>query len=228
MPTPSRRSGSRSRSARRCWAAIMSMSRVPSIISATSISVRIDLPRPSRSISARCPSASSSVGPDHPDTITSLNNLASLYQAEGRTADALPMVERMMAGGRAQLRVALPVLLDAQTKQLLPADAAFDKALDVIQHGAQSAASSAVNKLAVRLAAGTDRLAELVRRIRTLPAKPTVSTSRSYRRCRSRARRAMRPRAARASPRSRPNARACRRRYRSISRIMPRCPIRCR
>ena len=112
-----------------------------------------------------------SVGPDHPDTITSLNNLASLYQAEGRTADALPMVERMMAGGRAQLRVALPVLLDAQTRQLLPADAAFDKALDVIQHGAQSAASSAVNKLAVRLAAGTDRLAELVRRDQDLASE---------------------------------------------------------
>jgi tetratricopeptide (TPR) repeat protein len=54
------------------------------------------------------------VGPDHPDTAASVNNLASLYQAEGRTADALPLVERMMAGGRAQLRVALPVLLDAE------------------------------------------------------------------------------------------------------------------
>jgi CHAT domain-containing protein len=104
------------------------------------------------------------VGPDHPDTAMSVNNLASLYQAEGRTADALPLVERMMASGRAQIRVALPVLLDAQKKQLMPPGKAFDAALDVIQHGAQSSAASAVNKLAVRLAAGSDHLAVLVRR----------------------------------------------------------------
>ena len=36
--------------------------------------------------------------------------------------------------------------------------------LNVIQRGTQSSAASAVNKLAVRLAAGSDRLAELVRR----------------------------------------------------------------
>jgi len=111
------------------------------------------------------------VGPDHPDTIASLNNLASLYQAEGRTADALALVERMMPGGRPQLRVALPVLLDAKAKQMLPADAALDQALDVIQRGAQSTAASAVNKLAVRLAAGTDRLAELVRKDQDLSSE---------------------------------------------------------
>ena len=111
------------------------------------------------------------VGPDHPDTAASVNNLASLYQAEGRTADALPLVERMMAGGRAQLRVALPVLLDASKKQLMPSEKAFDEALDVIQRGAQSSAASAVNKLAVRLAAGSDHLAELVRQDQDLASE---------------------------------------------------------
>jgi CHAT domain-containing protein/Tfp pilus assembly protein PilF len=103
------------------------------------------------------------VGPDHPDTVMSVNNLASLYQAQGRTADALALMERVMTNGRAQLRVALPALRDAQMKQLLPAEKAFDDALDVIQHGAQSSAASAINKLAVRIAAGSDHLAELVR-----------------------------------------------------------------
>jgi CHAT domain-containing protein/Tfp pilus assembly protein PilF len=111
------------------------------------------------------------VGPDHPDTVASLNNLASLYQAQGRTSDALPLVERMMAGGRAQLRVALAVLLDAQKKRQMEADKAFDEALDVIQHGAQSSAASAVNKLAVRVAAGNDHLAELVRRDQDLASE---------------------------------------------------------
>jgi CHAT domain-containing protein/Tfp pilus assembly protein PilF len=103
------------------------------------------------------------VGPDHPDATASLNNLASFYQAEGRTADALPLVERMIPAGRAQLRVALPVLLAAQG-QLMPAEKALDDALDAIQRGSQSSAASAVNKLAVRLAAGSDRMAELVRK----------------------------------------------------------------
>jgi len=104
------------------------------------------------------------VGPDHPDTATSQSNLASLYQSEGRTSDALPLVESTILTRRAQQRVALPVLFDAPRRQLMPDEKALDDALDVVQHGAQSSAASAVNKLAVRLAAGSDRLAELVRR----------------------------------------------------------------
>src|SRR3984893_1395592 len=112
-----------------------------------------------------------SVGPDHPDTAASTNNLASFYQAEGRPADALPLVQRLIASGRAQLRAALPVLADAQRQQLLPAEQALDQALNAIQRGTQSSAASAVNKLAVRLAAGNDRLAELVRRDQDLSAE---------------------------------------------------------
>ncbi|MBV9459758.1 MAG: tetratricopeptide repeat protein [Bradyrhizobium sp.] len=111
------------------------------------------------------------VGLDHPETAISANNLASLYQAEGRTADALQVVERLMAIGRAQPRAALPVLLDAPKKQLMPVEKAFDEALDVIQRGAQSSAASAVNKLAVRVAAGSDHLARLVRQDQDLASE---------------------------------------------------------
>src|SRR5205823_6716268 len=104
------------------------------------------------------------VGADHPDTAMSTNNLAFLHRAENRTADALPLVQRLIGSGRAQIRVALPVLFDAQRQQLLESEKALDDALNVVQRGAQSSAASAVNKLAVRLAAGNDRLAELVRR----------------------------------------------------------------
>ena len=114
------------------------------------------------------------VGPDHPDTAASMNNLASFYQAEGRPADALPLVQRLIRKGRAQLRAALPVLADAQRQQLLPAEQALDQALNTIQRGTQSSAASAVNKLAVRLAAGNDRLAELVRRDQDLSAEADV------------------------------------------------------
>jgi CHAT domain-containing protein len=111
------------------------------------------------------------VGFDHPDTATSMNNLAAFYQASGRPGDGLPLVQRLIASGRAQLRAALPVLADAQRQQLMPADKALDDALSAIQRGTQSQAASAVNKLAVRLAAGNDRLAELVRRDQDLAAE---------------------------------------------------------
>jgi CHAT domain-containing protein/tetratricopeptide (TPR) repeat protein len=111
------------------------------------------------------------LGLAHPDAVTSANNLAFLYQKEGRIADAVPIVERMIAGGSAQPRVALAVLLGAQRQQLMPPEKALDGALSAIQRGTQSSAATAVNKLAVRLAAGNDRLAELVRRDQDLSSE---------------------------------------------------------
>ncbi len=105
-----------------------------------------------------------SLGSDHPDTATSLNNLAGFYQAAGRNTDALPLIDRAIQGGRAQPKVALPVLFTAARDNRLPAATAFDEAINVVQRTSQSQAASAVDKLAVRLAAGTDRLADLVRK----------------------------------------------------------------
>ena len=50
----------------------------------------------------------------------------------------------------------------------------LDEALNALQRGTQSSTASAVNKLAVRLAAGNDRLAELVRRDQDLAAEADV------------------------------------------------------
>lgn len=104
------------------------------------------------------------LGPDHPDVATSTSNLAYFLQVSGRTADALPLAQKTLAGNRAQLRVVLPVLFAARQQALLASDKALDDALGAAQRGTQSSAASAVNKLAVRMAAGSDRLAELVRR----------------------------------------------------------------
>ncbi|WP_298243093.1 CHAT domain-containing tetratricopeptide repeat protein [uncultured Bradyrhizobium sp.] len=111
------------------------------------------------------------LGPDHPDVATSTSNLAHFLQVSGRTADALPLAQRTLAGNRAQLPVVLPILFAARQQALLPSDKALDDALAAIQRGTQSSAASAVNKLAVRLAAGSDRLAELVRRDQDLAAE---------------------------------------------------------
>jgi CHAT domain-containing protein/tetratricopeptide (TPR) repeat protein len=104
------------------------------------------------------------VGPDHPETAISANNLAYLLRQEDRVVDALPLLARLIVTGRAQARVGLPVLYDAQRQQHVAPGTALDDALNVVQRGVQSSAASAVNKLAVRLAVGNDRLAELVRR----------------------------------------------------------------
>jgi CHAT domain-containing protein/Tfp pilus assembly protein PilF len=111
------------------------------------------------------------LGPDHPDAVTSTGNFAYFLYASGRTKDALPLAERTLHGDRAQLRVVLPVLYSAQQQHLLPGDKALDEAIAAIQRGTQSSAASAVNKLAVRLAAGSDRLAELVRKDQDLAAE---------------------------------------------------------
>ena len=37
------------------------------------------------------------LGPDHPDTLTSRNNLATAYQAAGRAAEAIPLHEQTLA-----------------------------------------------------------------------------------------------------------------------------------
>jgi hypothetical protein len=88
----------------------------------------------------------------------SLNSLAALYQNQSRYADALPMAQRAIANGRAQPSVILPVLFGAQRENLMSAEKAIDES------GSQSSAASAISKLSVRLAAGNDRLAQLVRK----------------------------------------------------------------
>jgi CHAT domain-containing protein/Tfp pilus assembly protein PilF len=111
------------------------------------------------------------LGPDHSDVALSLNNLAVLYNTQGRYADALPLVQTTIKHGRAEPSLALPVLLAAQDNGLMPAGKAQDDALNVVQRASQSAAATAVNKLALRLAAGSDRLASLVRNDQDLAAE---------------------------------------------------------
>jgi CHAT domain-containing protein/tetratricopeptide (TPR) repeat protein len=110
------------------------------------------------------------LGPDHPDVAKSLNSLADLYRVQNRYADALVLVQTTIRQGRAEAPVALRTLFTAQGTGLIPAGKAQDDALDVAQRATQSAAAAAVNELGVRLAAGTDRLADLVRKDQDLAA----------------------------------------------------------
>ena len=67
--------------------------------------------------------------------------------------------------------IALPVLLGANGQGLISASNALDDALNVVQRASQNSAAAAVAKLAVRLAAGDDSLALLVRHDQDLSAE---------------------------------------------------------
>jgi CHAT domain-containing protein/Tfp pilus assembly protein PilF len=108
---------------------------------------------------------------DHPDLAESLNNLANLYRDQSRFADALSPVQRVLATGHARSDVALPVLFGAQHAMLITPEKAVDDALNVVQRTAKTSASVAIGKLAVRLAAGSDRLAGLVRQDQDLASE---------------------------------------------------------
>jgi CHAT domain-containing protein/tetratricopeptide (TPR) repeat protein len=103
------------------------------------------------------------LGPDHPDVGSSLNLLAALYRDQSRTGEALSLVQTTIAHDRANPRVALPVLFAAQGTGAISTVKGLDDALTVVQRASESSAAAAVNKLAVRLAAGTNRLAQLIR-----------------------------------------------------------------
>ena len=111
------------------------------------------------------------LGPDHPDVAISLNNLAELYQAQGRYADALPIVQRTISQNSANKSVAFAVLYGSEYQKLITPNEALNASYTVLQHSVSSAAGEAVSKLAARFAAGTDELAQLVRKDQDLTAE---------------------------------------------------------
>jgi tetratricopeptide (TPR) repeat protein len=111
------------------------------------------------------------LGPNHPAVIESVNDLAWLYLNQGRYADAMPLTQRLIASGHAQPNVALPLLFAAQRGALMSPREALDGSLVIVQRTTQTSAAAAIGKLAIRLAAGSDRLARLVRQDQDLAAE---------------------------------------------------------
>lgn len=103
------------------------------------------------------------LGPDHPSLFNIVNRLAQIHLAQVDYTGGLPFVRRAVAAGRASPGVALPLLLRSLDANLISPEDAIDTGLNVIQRSSQSSAATAIDKLAIRLAAGNDRLAQLVR-----------------------------------------------------------------
>ena len=109
-------------------------------------------------------------GPSQRSVSGALNDLTSVYVAQGRYADALALVRKSMSRGTAATDTALPALFAAQAAGLTAHDQtldahgqALDDGLNVVQRAKESATGEAVKALNARLAAGTGRLADLVR-----------------------------------------------------------------
>jgi hypothetical protein len=123
------------------------------------------------------------LGPEHPDTATSLNNLAGLYRAQGRYSDAY----RHSSGGIAILRDRFSIASDDGTlgrtseqksnrftflshvdlslrgDNGIPRLVGEAEAFAVVQLAQSSEAAEAVSRMAARFAVGDDDLAKVVR-----------------------------------------------------------------
>jgi CHAT domain-containing protein len=115
--------------------------------------------------------AEHALDPNHPTVAVNLNNLAALYRDQGRWAEALPLVGTATERGHLNRSVHLSVLRGARQAKVVSEDEANTESFDVVQRAASTAASAAVSQLAVRFAAGTDYLAELVRKDQDLSAE---------------------------------------------------------
>ena len=104
------------------------------------------------------------LGPEHPFVVTTLDNLIKLFAEGGRYDTALPFLRRAIGRNIARPYGAFPGLMGAAQQGLISAEQSFDDSYGVMQQASSSAAAEAVQKLAQRFAAGTGRLAELVRR----------------------------------------------------------------
>ena len=66
---------------------------------------------PSRFTNASLAISEKALGPDHPDVAISLNNLAALYNDQGRYADAEPLYKRVVGDtGKRHLVPIIPML----------------------------------------------------------------------------------------------------------------------
>jgi CHAT domain-containing protein/Flp pilus assembly protein TadD len=111
------------------------------------------------------------LGPDHPDIAESRNNLAAFYGQQGRYADAYASIQETFANKSSYKDPSLPIIIAAQRSQLLTPEQSFADSYSVLQFTSSSAASDAVQKLALRYAAGANELARLVRREQDLVAE---------------------------------------------------------
>ena len=122
------------------------------------------------------------LGADHLQVALLLNNLAGLYQSQGRNSDALPLVKRTISKNTTNKSVAFAVLHDSEYQKLIAPNEALNASYTVLQRSISTAAGEAISKLASRFVAGTDELAQLVRKDQDLISR-SGPPGQEHRRC---------------------------------------------
>ena len=74
---------------------------------------RAAIARPSRSIRRALEARERVLGPEHPDTLSSVNNLAALYRAQGRYGEAEPLYQARARGHERVLARSIPIRLSS-------------------------------------------------------------------------------------------------------------------
>jgi CHAT domain-containing protein/tetratricopeptide (TPR) repeat protein len=110
-------------------------------------------------------------GPDFPGLSGHLDHLAALYARQKRYGEALPFAQRDIATGHASAPVVLDVLYGAARDGYLAREVALDESLAIVEQSTQNTAAAAIKKLGMRLAAGSGRLADLIRQEQDLTAE---------------------------------------------------------
>jgi CHAT domain-containing protein/Tfp pilus assembly protein PilF len=105
------------------------------------------------------------LGPDHLDVALALNNFARFYSDQGRYAEAYAFVQPLLAKDPSYKDPSLfPIIFGARQSKLLTPEQAFADSYRVVQFTSSSPAARAMQKLGERYAAGSNELAQLVRR----------------------------------------------------------------
>jgi CHAT domain-containing protein/Tfp pilus assembly protein PilF len=112
--------------------------------------------------------------PDNPAVTIGLTQLIALYNDQHRYGEALSLVQRMMSLKTAVGGVALRAFFGAKAKNLISSEEAINGSLIVAQRRAETSIGIALNALAARFAAGSGRLADLVRQDQDLAANSSA------------------------------------------------------
>ena len=117
------------------------------------------------------PILKSALRPNHPDISSSQNGLAELYNSQGRYVEALSLARSAARNGFPDRKAYLSILLAAVGKSIISKGDATSESYQIVQQTNASAASAAISQLAIRFAAGTDELAQTVRKDQDLSAE---------------------------------------------------------
>jgi CHAT domain-containing protein/Tfp pilus assembly protein PilF len=104
------------------------------------------------------------LGAAHPNSVRALTDLAGTYADQGRYFDALPLIRRTITQNAPDKAFAFPIIFGSSRRNVIARSEGIRDSYRVLQLTSSSVAGESISKLAVRLAAGSGDLAQLIRK----------------------------------------------------------------